>query len=127
MDQKNIPVEKIIHLRGEQLGFEGQDFLDRLVTIHSIGVVSWTVVFIGLVFLYRKKEIFIYFIIAGTLFYVGMLLFYMSYAYFKEDITLFDKIGLLAIFLSSTMYYFLLKKENSGGSINFFEEEESIE
>lgn len=127
MDQKNIPVEEIIRSRGEQLGFEGQDFLDRLVTTHSIGVISWTVVFIGLVFLYRKKEIFIYFIAAGTLFYTGMLLFYISYSYFKEDVTLFDKIGLLAILLSSTMYFFLLRKENSGGSINFFEEEGSTE
>lgn len=127
MDQKNIPVEEIIKSRGIELGFDGQDFLERLVTTHSIGVISWTIVFVGLVFLYRKKEIFIYFIAAGTLFYVGMLLFYMSYSYFKEDVTLFDKIGLLAILLSSTMYYFLLRKENSGGSINFFEEEESIE
>lgn len=127
MEQKNIPVEEIIKSRGDQLGFEGQDFLDRLETTHSIGIISWTIVFVGLIFLYRKREIFIYFIASGTLFYTGMLLFYMSYSYFKEDVTLFDKIGLLAILLSSTMYFFLLRKENSGGSINFFEEEESIE
>jgi hypothetical protein len=113
--------------RGQALGFEGQDFLDRLLTTHAIAVVAWIIVFIGIVLLYRKKEVFLYFIVGGTVFYSGMLLFYMSFSYFKEDVTLFDKIGLLAILLSSTIYYFLLKKENAGGSINFFEEEEAIE
>jgi hypothetical protein len=127
MKEKNIPVEEVIENRAQALGFEGADFLDRLLTIHSIGIITWSIVFVGLALLYRKREIFIYFIVSGTLFYTGMLVFYLSYSYFKEDITLFDKIGLLAILLSSTMYYFLLKKENSGGSINFFEEEESIE
>lgn len=126
-EQKNIHVEEVIHARGEALNFDGQDFLDRLITTHSIGIICWLVVFVGLVLLYRKKEIFIYFIIGGVVFYTGMLMFYMSYGYFREDVTMFDKIGILAILLSSTMYYFLLKKENSGGSINFFEEEESIE
>lgn len=127
MEQKQIPVEEIIYQRGEQLGFNGTDFLDRLITTHSIGVFCWVIVFIGLVLLYRKKEVFLYFILGGTLFYTGMLLFYMNYSFFKEDVTMFDKIGLLAITLSSVMYFFLLKKENAGGTINFFEEEESPE
>jgi hypothetical protein len=126
-EYKKIPIEEIILKRGEVLGFEPSDFLNRLMTTYSVSVILWSIVFIGLVLLWRKNKLFIYFLGGGVILYVSMLVFYMSYTFFKEDTTLFDKIGLLAMLASSFMYYFLLKKESSDGTMSFFGTDEDEE
>lgn len=127
LEQKGIPVELIIKARGEYLGFTEGDFLDRLLTFHSLGIVCWIVVFIGLVLLWRKNEKFVYFFFGGTLFYFFMILFYLNFQYYREDTTFFDKVCFLALNANTLMYYFLLKKEKKGGSLSFFGEDEDDE
>jgi hypothetical protein len=118
--EKGISVEEIIANRGMELGFKNGQFLSHLLTFHAISIICWMLVFIGIVLLYRKKIQFIYFIVAPTLFYVGMSIFYISYTYFIEDTTTYDKIALLVIVAGSIVHYFLMRNESSGGSINFF-------
>ncbi len=118
--EKGISVEEIIANRGMELGFKNGQFLSHLLTFHAISTICWMLVFIGIVLLYRKKIQFIYFIFAPILFYVGMSIFYISYTYFIEDTTTFDKIALLVIMVGSIVHYFLMRNESRGGSINFF-------
>lgn len=127
LDQKGISVEKIIIERGEQLGFEGTEFLDRLMTFHSISMICWVVVLIGLILLWRKDFRFAWYIFGGTVFYTGMMLFYLNYSYFRDDTTFFDKIALLTFVANAAMYLFMLEKEESGGSLSFFGEEDDEE
>ena len=122
LQHKGIPVEKIIQKRGAELGFEGSEFLDRLLTFNGIAIICWGIVFIGLILLFRKKKQFIYFVLGGTVFYLGMSLFYLGFDYFLEDITAYDKICLLIIIVSSIIHSYLMKNERDGGSINFFGE-----
>lgn len=126
-EQKGIPVELIIKARGEILGFSDGDFLERLLTFHSVSVICWIFVFIGIVLLWRKNEKFIYFFFGGTLFYFGMMLFYLNFQYYREDTTFFDKVIFLALNANTLMYYFLLRKEQKGGSLSFFGEDEDDE
>lgn len=118
--QKGISVEEIITKRGLELGFENDEFLNRLLTFHAISIICWTIVFVGIVLLYRKKKQFIYFIVGAILAYVGMSIFYVGYIYFIEDTTTYDKIALLIIVAGSILHYFLMRNESNGGSINFF-------
>ena len=127
LDQKGISVEKIIIERGEQLGFEGTEFIDRLMTFHSISMICWVVVLIGLILLWRKDVRFAWYIFGGTAFYTGMMLFYLNYSYFRDDTTFFDKIALLTFVANAAMYLFMLRKEESGGSLSFFGEEDDEE
>lgn len=127
LQQKGISVESIIQKRGVALGFEGREFLDRLMTYHAISIICWTAVFIGLILLYRKKRQFVYFVMGGTIFYLGMTIFYISYTYFIEDTTMYDKIALLIVIVSTLMHAYFMKNERSGGSINFFGEPEDEE
>jgi len=120
LEYKQIPIEEIIMKRGEILGFEPDDFLNRLITTYSVSIILWSLVFVGLVLLWRKNKFFIYFLGGGVILNVAMLVFYMSYTFFKEDTTLFDKIGLLAMLSSTFMYYFLLKKETDEDTMSFF-------
>ncbi len=124
MEMKNVPIESVIHARGLELNFHPEDFVTRLMTIYGIGVICWLFVMTGLVLLYRKRHQFSYFILGGTLFYLGMLLFYMSFQYFKEDTTGFDKILLLIVIASTIIHAILMRNEKRGGSISFFGEDE---
>lgn len=124
---KGIPVESIIQERGHALGFTEDTFISRLTTFHAISVICWIVVLFGLILLYRKQRRFVYFILGGTTFYVGMIIFYISFQYFREDVTFIDKVGLLVLFLSVLLHGFLMKNERSGGSISFFGEVEDDE
>lgn len=117
---KGIEVEKIIAERGIELGFEPMDFIARIGVVHGVGVLCWGAIFFGLVLLYRKRKQFIYFIAGGVLFYVGLNVFYLSFQFFREDTTNFDKIALLVMLLSTTIHSFLMKNERRGGSISFF-------
>jgi len=127
LEQKGISVEKIILERGEKLGFKGSEFLDRLLTFHSISIICWIAVLIGLILLWRKDVRFVWFLFGGTVFHFGMMLFYLNFSYFQDDTTLFDKIALLTFLSNAGMYLFMLRKEKSGGSLSFFEEEENEE
>ncbi len=127
--QKGISVEEIITKRGGELGFENGEFLNRLLTFHAISIICWIIVFVGIVLLYRKLIQFVYFIVLPILFYIGMSIFYISYTYFIEDTTTYDKIALLVVVAGSILHYFLMKNESRGGSINFFgaiEDEEEV-
>ena len=117
---KKISIEEIIFNRGKELAFEPSDFLNHLMTTYTVSVILWLAVFVGLVLLWRKNRFFIYFLGGGVILYVSMLIFYMSFTFFVEDTTLFDKIGLLAMLSSSLMYHFLLKKESRDGTMSFF-------
>lgn len=119
-DFKGISVEALIERRGMELGFSGGELLDRLVTLHSIAVICWAVVLIGLVRLYRRKKDFIYFTLPAMLFYLGMNVFYMSYRFYVEDTTSFDKVAVLLAILSSVIHYVLLKRSGQSKKISFF-------
>ncbi len=121
-EYKGIQIEKIIKKRGLELGFESIDFLPRLITFHSIGIICWTLVFFGLIILYRKKKNFSLFILGGITFYIGMSIFYLNWNYFIKDTTAFDKIALLVLITSIIIHVFLTKHERLGNSINFFGE-----
>ena len=121
-EMKGVKVEEIIAERGVELGFEPADFITRLTVVHGVGILCWAAVFFGLILLYRKRKQFIYFILGGVLFYVGLNIFYLSFQFFREDTTSFDKISLLVIALSTIIHSFLMNNERRGGSISFFGE-----
>ncbi len=121
---KGIPVESIIQKRGVELGYEGSEFLNRLLTFHGIALICWGIIFIGLVLLYRKNKHYTYFILIPFIFYLGMTVFYIGFTYFMEDTTTYDKIALLIFTVSILIHSYLVKNEREGGSINFFGEVE---
>lgn len=118
--QKGIPVESIIKSRGRELEFEGEDFLQRLLTVNGISIICWAAVFIALILMYRRSKRFFYLFIVPILFYIGMLFFYISPTYFFEDTTTFDKVALLIMLTSASIYYYLIKNKEKDEEINFF-------
>ena len=119
-DIKGVEIEKIIHERGVHLGFEAEDFADRLMVLYGIGVICWLIFFFGLTLLYRKHRQFVYFTLGPLLFYVGMHLFYMNFQFFAQDVTFTDKVLLLTVVTSIGFHAYFMRNERRGGSISFF-------
>ncbi|MDX2361555.1 MAG: hypothetical protein QNK23_12165 [Crocinitomicaceae bacterium] len=121
MQQKGLPIEAIVEARGAELGFESGEFLSRLITYHAISVICWIVMFVGLIFLYRKLKTFVYLILGATVFYIGMSIFYIGFRYFMEDTTAYDKVALLIIIVSTLLHSYLLKNgRDEDGHVSFF-------
>ncbi|MFT5858794.1 MAG: hypothetical protein ACI865_000887 [Flavobacteriaceae bacterium] len=123
-EMKNVPIESIIHARGLELGFHPEDFVSRLATLYGISVICWLLVIAGLILLYRKRHQFIYFILGGIIFSLGMQIIYLNFQYFSEDTSTFDKILVLILVASTVIHAALMRNEKNGGSISFFGEDE---
>ncbi len=120
-EQKGIAVTSIINDRGTELGFEDGVFLGRMEMVSMIAIVCWVVFFVGLIFLYRKKRIFVYFTLIPLLTYIGINSVYLGFTYFIEDITLFDKILLLISLVSLSISAFMMRTSSGGNTgSNFF-------
>lgn len=122
IQKKGIPIHRIVEARGQVLGFEEGDFLSRLITFHSISIICWAIYFIGLILMYRKFKKYIYFTLGALIFFIGMNIFYLSFTYFIEDTTTYDKIALLIMVVSIIVHTYLLNNRNSGGTSGFFGE-----
>lgn len=119
-ENKGIGVTWIIEKRGKELGFGEGEFLARLETANLMAIICWIVFFVGLVFLYRKKRLFVYFTFVPLMAYIGLNSLYLGFTYFIEDITLFDKVLLLISVVSLSISAYLIRGERDGGSMNFF-------
>jgi energy-converting hydrogenase Eha subunit C len=126
-NQKGIPVSSIIENRGTELGFETGVFISRLEMMNLISIVCWIVFFFGLVLLYRKKKQFVYFTLIPVGIYLILNTLYLSFTYFINDTTMFDKISLLVVVLSLGIHSYLINNERQGGSISFFGEAEDLD
>lgn len=111
LEQKGVNVAEIIEVRGQELGFFPGEFLQRLETFHGISIICWGFVFISLIMLWRKKNAYGYFFFGGTLFYIGMMVFYVGFDYFLNDTTRFDKI-LFLVMLANSIVYIVFNKNN---------------
>jgi hypothetical protein len=119
---KEIPVTDIIDRRGLELGFEPGTFIGSLMIFQYMRFICWVTFFIGLILLYRKQKTFIYFTVLPVMVILGSTFILLGYEYFKADVSNFDKIALLIMLVSCTVFYFLLKRDDgeSDGAMHFF-------
>lgn len=121
-EQKGITVEKIVAARGEVLGFEEGELFARLSTFHSLGIICWLVFFFGLILMYRKVKRYVYFCLVPLIFYLGMAIIYLSFTYYLEDTTTYDKIAMLIMVVSILVHSFLMTNRHAGYRSGFFGE-----
>lgn len=120
--QKGLPIDEIIAERGTALGFADGEFLSRLTTFHAIGIICWVIYFIGLILMYRKIRTYRYLCLGSMMFYLGMCILYISFTYFLEDTTAYDKIALLIMAVSIMVHSYLMGNRISGTRTGFFGE-----
>lgn len=129
VDNKEIDVTALIEARGIALGFEPDAFIGRLEAFYALSIVCWTVVFIGLVLLWRKNERFMYVYFTGCGCYLILMWTMLGFGYYSRDTTFFDKIAFAVMVSHTAVYAYFLKREKSGNKIYLFgieEEDEAV-
>jgi len=121
LEHKDVDVAAIIEKRGNELGFQGDEFMQRLATFHGLSLIFWASVFVGLVFMWRRKKIFAIFCFGGLACYLAMQLFYIGFSYYWQDNSNFDKILFLIMVLNTAFYYFLTRGDRGDARISFFD------
>lgn len=120
LQEKGVDVEAIIEARGLALGFESGEFIQTLMTFHGVSMICWAFVFVGLILLWRKSGHFAYLFFGGTLFYFGMMVFYVGFDYYLEDTSGFDKVLFLIMNLNTLFYFFFIHRSEDEEKISFF-------
>lgn len=110
-ENKGFSVNAIIRRNGQKLGFDGQDFLDAITQFYFLNNFIWVFIFVGLIFMYRKKAFYPFIVLFGLGVHFSLMFFTLGLQYFIEDVSFFDKI-LYAILIGLTIVHsFLMKKE----------------
>lgn len=120
LSQKGVDVEAIIANRGVALGMDGPSFYDNMKVFSGVSLIVWGVIFFSLILLWRKSRMFIYFFIGALLFELGMMFFFLGSTYMIQDTTMFDKVLLLIMVVSSLAYFFLMKENEEDLGQHFF-------
>jgi hypothetical protein len=123
-NEKKLPVSDMINARGIELGFDSGDFIDRLLVFHAISLISWIIVLVGILFIWRKIPSYVYFFFGGTGIYFLTMVLYLNLDYYIEDTTFFDKIAFIALNLSGAINTLFLKTNSNQASTGLFEEED---
>ena len=119
-EEKNIDVTSLITSRGEELGFVAMDFLNHILELHLFSVISWGIMFLGMVLLWRKSRWAIYTILISFASYYALLILFMSLDYFNQDVTFFDKV-LLSFMGINLLIYFIINRWRTKREIAFLE------
>jgi preprotein translocase subunit SecG len=110
-ENKGFSVNAIIRRNGQKLGFNGQDFLDAITQFYFLNNFIWMIIFIGLIFMYRKKAFYPFIVLGALGVHFSLMFFTLGLQYFIEDVSFFDKI-LYAVLIGLTIIHsFLMKKE----------------
>lgn len=118
--EKGLNVENLIQQRGIQLGFEPDDFLNKLEIFYSFSSVVWSATMIGLILQWRKRPVFIYVIGIASSLYLVVMWFMLGFSYWFYDTTTYDKITFFLLIGHSLLYTYFLKQELNGEKTNFF-------
>ncbi|HZH86312.1 MAG TPA: hypothetical protein VFD77_03280 [Brumimicrobium sp.] len=112
-ENKGFSVNDVIIRNGQNLGFNGAEFLSSITTFYFNSLFVWLFIFVGLALMYRKKGIYTLFVLGGLAFHFIYMFVVLGFQYFIEDVSFFDKI-LYAILIGVTLIHSLLmSKEGS--------------
>ena len=112
-ENKGFSVKEIIRIHGRKMGFNGQEFLDALTQFYFYNLFIWGIIFIGLVFMYRKLKSYPLFIFGGFIIHFAYMFFVLGLQYFIEDVSFFDKICYIVFIGLVVVHSWLMNKEKS--------------
>lgn len=120
-ENKGFSVKEIIRIHGRKMGFNGQEFLESLTDFYFYNLFIWGVIFIGLVFMYRKLKMYPLFVFGGLIVHFSYMIFVLGLQYFLEDVSFFDKICYAAFIVVIVIHSWLLNKEQREETLSYHE------
>lgn len=116
-ENKGFSVKDVIIKNGQNLGFNGEEFLSSITTFYFNSLFVWLFIFFGLVLMYRKKRIYTLVVLGGLAFHFIYMFFVLGFQYFIEDVSFFDKI-LYGILIVVAMIHSLLMSKEKDAVLN---------
>lgn len=108
---KGFSVNQIIIKNGQNLGFNGPEFLATITDFYFYTLFIWAIVFVGLVLMYRKKKAYTLFILGGLIIHFVYMFYALGFQFFIEDVSTFDKILYAILIVGTFVHSILMKKE----------------
>lgn len=112
-ENKGFSVNEVIIKNGQNLGFNGEDFLISISTFYFNSLFVWIFILIGVVLMYRKKTIYTFIVLGGLAFHFIYMFFILGFQYFIEDVSFFDKILYAILIVVTLIHSLLMKKEKT--------------
>ncbi|RYM32083.1 hypothetical protein ERX46_15485 [Brumimicrobium glaciale] len=110
-ENKGFSVADVIIKNGQNLGFNGEEFLVSITTFYFNSLFVWLFILVGLVLMYRKKTIYTFIVLGGLAFHFIYMFIVLGFQYFIEDVSFFDKILYAVLTVVTLIHSFLMKKE----------------
>ncbi len=117
-EYKGFSVNQILIRNGQNLGFNGPEFLDTITSFYFYTLFIWGFIFIGLVLMYRKKRSYTFFVLGGLSIHFIYMFIVLGFQYFIEDVSPFDKI-LYGILIIVTFLHSVLMKKETEEQVNY--------
>ena len=116
-EDKVVQIVELIENRAAVYGMRRIEFQQRLTNLHLVSMIAWFLSFLSALLLYRKKRIFIIFMLVSHGLYIGSLLYLLGIDFFLNDIGWIEKLMLLVAHTSSWICWIMHQKERRGQSI----------
>lgn len=106
---KGLSVRAILIRNGQNLGFDGPEFVSIIHHFYFYSFFIWFFILFGIVLLYRKSTYSPLFLLGGLIFLFSYMFSTIGFQYFIEDISLFDKILFATMIVLSFVHSYIIK------------------
>jgi len=113
-ENKGFSVNDVIIKNGQNLGFNGEEFLESITTFYFNSLFVWLFIFIGLALMYRKKRLYTFIVLGGLGVHFIYMFIILGFQYFIENVSFFDKILYALLIMVTIIHSFLMNKEKDG-------------
>ncbi len=114
---KGTQIIQLIESRASYYGLTRAEFQQHVTQFHILSMVSWLTALLSAILLYRKKPIFLSFMLIGHGLYVTSLMYLLGFDFFLRDIGWFEKLTVLVTHISGWICWVLQRNERQGKSI----------
>jgi hypothetical protein len=114
---KGTQIIQLIESRASYYGLTRAEFQRQVTQFHILSMVSWLTALLSAILLYRKKPIFLSFMLIGHGLYFTSLMYLLGFDFFLRDIGWFEKLTVLVTHISGWICWVLQRNERQGKSI----------
>lgn len=114
---KGTQIIQLIESRASYYGLTRAEFQQQVTQFHILSMVSWLTALLSAILLYRKKPIFLSFMLIGHGLYFTSLMYLLGFDFFLRDIGWFEKLTVLVTHISGWICWVLQRNERQGKSI----------
>ena len=114
---KGTQIIQLIESHASYYGLTRAEFQQQVTQFHILSMVSWLTALLSAILLYRKKPIFLSFMLIGHGLYFTSLMYLLGFDFFLRDIGWFEKLTVLVTHISGWICWVLQRNERKGKSI----------